>query len=132
MEVTKTDCRKMRLSPGMKCLIDNSAKKLRDNIYCWSLDPEDSWPDDPSKIIGRDAAAQLSTYRLKPTAAIYAFGEVTYTHTEMYEQVTSWNKEAASKKGGVEDIENTILQAAPAYRCEPISDADMSAVFRTQ
>ena len=90
-----------RLSHEMKGLIHSSEKKLRDNIYCWSLDPEDSWTDDPSKIIGRDAAAR-----------IYAFGEVTSTHTEMCEQAASWNKEATPKEG--DDVSKvSSIQAAP-------------------
>ena len=95
-----------RLSPGMKGLIDNSAKKLRDNIYCWSLDPEDSWPDDPSKIIGRDAAAR-----------IYAFGEVTSTRLETVEQVISRNKEAAPKGGY--DTSYEQLKLSKDLRCKP-------------
>lgn len=47
-------------------------------------------------------------------ARIYAFGEVTSTHTEMCEQATSMNKEALSdKKDG--KLEGTILQA-PLFR----------------
>lgn len=32
----------------------------------------------------------------------------------------------------METIETLDTYAAPAYRCEPISDANMSAVFRTR
>ena len=100
----KLDMIYQRLSPEMKCLISASEKKLRDNIYCWSLDPEDSFTEDDEKRINRDA-----------TARIYAFGEVTSTHTEMCERVASWKKEGAlsNDEGGTEDIENTILQAPP-------------------
>lgn len=69
-----------RLSNEIKGKIKDSEKRLISDIYCWSLDPEDSWTEDPKQRINRDAAAR-----------IYAFGEVTSTSG----QVISWNKEAA-------------------------------------
>ncbi len=70
----------------MKGMIKMSEEKISSDIYCWSLDPEDSWNDD--KKISRDAAAR-----------IYAFGDVTST----YGQVTSPKKEPALKGGILED-----------------------------
>lgn len=97
----KLDMIYQRLSSDIKEKIRLSEMKIRDNIYCWSLDPEDSWPNDPSKIIGRDAAAR-----------IYAFGEVTSTQSEMVEQAASWKKEAASKED--DDVSKmSSIQAAP-------------------
>ena len=87
----KLDMIYQKLSKDMKDKIRLTEKKIKDKIYCWSLDPEDSWPDDPSKIICRNAAAR-----------IYAFGEVTSTQSEMAEQAASWKKEAVSEEG--EDV----------------------------
>ncbi len=88
-----------RLSDSMKMDINASEKKLRDNIYRWSLDPEDSWDD--NKKINRDAAAR-----------IYAFGEVTSTHMETCERVDSRKKEATPKED--EDVsKRSSIQAPP-------------------
>jgi len=84
----------------MKEKIRLTEEKIKDKIYCWSLDPEDSWPDDHSKIIGRDAAAR-----------IYAFGEVTSTQLETVDQAASWNKEAAPKEGEDVSKESSIQTA---------------------
>lgn len=86
-----------RLSGEMKDVIKISEKRLAPDIYCWSLDPEDSFTDDASKRISRDAAAR-----------IYAFGEVISTCG----QVTSMRKEGASsdKDGKFAD---TSMQAPP-------------------
>ena len=89
-----------KLSKDMKEKIRLTEEKIKDKIYCWSLDPEDSWPDDHSKIIGRDAAAR-----------IYAFGEVTSTQLETVDQAASWNKEAAPKEGEDVSKESSIQTA---------------------
>ena len=70
--------------------------KIYEEILRLSISPEVYCHNDSN----RDAIAR-----------IHAFGEVTSTHTEMYEQVISSNKEILSEKGGIGDIENTILQA---------------------
>ena len=93
-------------------MIKVSEKKISGQIYCWSLDPEDSFTDDINKRVNRDAAAR-----------IYAFGEVTSTCG----QVASSKKESAST---TEDVmcDHTIIQAAPLIgeRSELISGSRRS------
>jgi len=70
----KLDMIYQRLSSEMKEKIAISEKILAQNIYCWSLDPKDSFTDDIGKRMSRDAAAR-----------IYAFGEAASTRSEMVE-----------------------------------------------
>jgi len=93
----KLDMIYQRLSDGTKDMIKQSEERLKNNIYCWSLDPEDSFTEDPKMRISRDA-----------TARIYAFGEVTSTCG----QVTSSNQESSLMKDG--KLADTKLQAPPA------------------
>lgn len=90
-----------RLSSDMKEKIRLSEMKIKDKIYLWSLDPEDSFTNDDKMRINRDAATR-----------IYAFGEVTYIQLETVEQVVSWKKEAAPDEGADVSKESSI-QAAP-------------------
>jgi len=94
----KLDMIYQRLSSEMKENIGLTKKRLTQNIYCWSLDPEDSFTGDDSKRINRDAAAR-----------IYAFGEVTST----FGQVASSRKEGASPMKD-RNLGDTIEQAPPA------------------
>jgi len=98
----KLDMIYQRLSNEMKEKIGLIEKKLAQNIYCWSLDPEDSFTDDDGKRVSRDAAAR-----------IYAFGEVTSTRPEMVKQVASLNKEGALSDDKDGNLGDTIKQAPP-------------------
>ena len=81
-----------RLTKDLKEKVKISEERLRLSIspeaYCWSRDKN-------RKILNRDAIAR-----------IYAFGEVTSTHMETYEQATSWNKEAMLEEG--EDVSKRL------------------------
>ena len=103
-----------RLTKDLKEKIRLSEERLRLSIspeaYCWSR-------NENLKILNRDAIAQIGTNR-GAIAAIYAFGEVTSTHTEMCEQVASMNKETLSnKKDG--NLVYTSIQAPP-FSCRQV------------
>lgn len=78
-----------RLTEDLKDKIRTLEKRLSSEVFCYENK-------------NRDAIAR-----------IYAFGEVTSTQIEIFEQATSLNKETLSDKGGTKDIENTISQAPP-------------------
>ncbi len=93
---------RLRLTKDLKEKVKISEERLRlsisPEVYCWSK-------NENRKILNRDAMAR-----------IYAFGEVTSTHTEMCEQVTSLNKEIVlsenkdvSKLSSIQTVLSTLI-----------------------